>query len=105
MPRRFSTVESDDGRLLRERLRVLLDRHRAAGISLRVEYADPRWTLGAGVLRPDGGHAGVPGGLEDPIGIVFAGTELWPDLEPPPVLPIPPIPPSLRLAPNPETRR
>ena len=68
VPQRFSTLDSDDGRQLREPLRLLLDRHRAAGISLRVEYADPRWTLGTGVLRTT---------EDDPLGVVFAGTELW----------------------------
>jgi hypothetical protein len=68
VPQRFSTLDSDDGRQLREPLRLLLDRHRAAGISLRVEYADPRWTLGTGVLRTT---------EDDPLGVIFAGTELW----------------------------
>ena len=60
---------------LREPLRALLDRHRAAGISLRVEYADPRWTLGVGVVRDT---------ADDPLGVVVAGTELWTDDTPQP---------------------
>ena len=54
---------------------ALLDRHRAAGVHLRAEYADPRWTLGQGVVRGEAGDA---------LGVVVAGTELWPDGTPQP---------------------
>jgi hypothetical protein len=70
LPRRLSGLDDDAGTRLREPLRRLLDRHRAAGVDLRVEYADPRWTLGVGVVRDD---------VDDAIGTVLAGTELWPD--------------------------
>jgi len=73
LPRRLARLDDDAGSLLREPLRRLLDRHRAAGVTLRVEYADPRWTLGQGVVRSD---------EEDALGVVVAGTELWPDPDP-----------------------
>jgi hypothetical protein len=61
---------------LSERLRRLLDRHRAAGIHVYVCYADDRWSLGSGVLR-DTSSA-------DPLGTVISGTALWPDGTPQP---------------------
>ena len=70
LPRRLQGLDDDQGTALREPLRLLLDRHRAAGVDLRVEYADPRWTLGAGVVRD---------GEEEALGTVLSGTELWPD--------------------------
>ena len=61
----------DDGIALpvTERLRLLLDRHRAAGIQLSVAYAEDRWTLGDGLLRNPGST--------DPEGTVIVGTRLW----------------------------
>ena len=75
LPPRLAAVDDEAGTLLREPLRALLDRHRAAGISLRVEYADPRWTLGVGVVRDT---------ADDPLGVVVAGTGLWTDDTPQP---------------------
>ncbi len=75
LPRRLQAVDDDKGTRLREPLRRLLDRHRAAGVDVRVEYADPRWTLGSGVVREQADEA---------IGTVLAGTELWPDGTPQP---------------------
>jgi hypothetical protein len=75
LPRRFSVLDDDAGTRVREPLRRLLDRHRAAGVDVRVEYADPRWALGAGVVRDEPDEA---------IGTVLAGTELWPDGTPQP---------------------
>jgi hypothetical protein len=75
LPRRLMAVDDDKGSKLREPLRQLLDRHRAAGVDVRVEYADPRWTVGAGVVRDTEDEA---------IGTVVAGTELWPDGTPQP---------------------
>lgn len=75
LPRRLMAADDEKGSKLREPLRQLLDRHRAAGVDVRVEYADPRWTVGTGVVRD----------LEDEaIGTVVAGTELWPDGTPQP---------------------
>lgn len=70
LPRRLSTLDDEAGTVLRQPLRFLLDRHRAAGVDVRLEYADPRWTLGNGVVRDTEDQA---------IGTVLAGTELWPD--------------------------
>jgi hypothetical protein len=71
IPSRFSALDTDGEIPVRDRLRGLLDRHRAAGVHVRVEYADPRWVLGAGTLRNlDSTH---------PLGIVVAGTTLWAD--------------------------
>jgi hypothetical protein len=71
IPSRFSALDIDGEIPVRDRLRSLLDRHRAAGVHLRVEYADPRWVLGAGILRSlDSTH---------PLGVVVTGTTLWAD--------------------------
>jgi hypothetical protein len=75
LPQRLSVLDDEQGSRVREPLRVLLDRHRAAGVKLRVEYADSRWTLGVGVTRDD---------PDEHIGIVVAGTELWADGSPQP---------------------
>lgn len=75
LPRRLQVLDDDKGTKVREPLRRLLDRHRAAGVDVRVEYADPRWTLGVGVVRDEADEA---------IGTVLSGTELWPDGTPQP---------------------
>jgi len=75
LPRRLRAIDDETGTQLRQPLRLLLDRHRAAGVDVRVEYADPRWTLGAGVVRDTEDEA---------LGTVLAGTELWPDGTPQP---------------------
>lgn len=74
LPQRLSSLDDDVGSVLREPLRRLLDRHRAAGVSLRVEYADPRWLLGEGVVRTM---------EDDALGVILAGTQLWPDVPAP----------------------
>lgn len=75
LPRRLLSTDDESGGRIREPLRQLLDRHRAAGVDLRVEYADPRWTLGTGVVRDE---------TDEALGTVLAGTELWPDGTPQP---------------------
>jgi len=75
LPRRLQVLDDDKGTKLREPLRRLLDRHRAAGVDVRVEYADPRWKLGAGVVRDE---------TDEAVGTVLSGTELWPDGTPQP---------------------
>ena len=75
LPRRLDVLDDERGTRLRQPLRRLLGRHRAAGVDLRVEYADPRWTLGAGVVREE---------PDDAIGTVLSGTELWTDGTPQP---------------------
>jgi len=75
LPARLAGADDDAGTVLRRPLARLLDRHRAAGVEVRVEYADPRWTLGAGVVRTKPDEA---------LGVVVAGTQLWPDGTPQP---------------------
>ncbi|WP_405066993.1 hypothetical protein OG558_35915 [Kribbella sp. NBC_01510] len=70
LPQRFAAADDETGTLLRQPLTRLLDRHRAAGVDVRIEYADPRWSLGEGVVRA---------GADDALGVVLAGTQLWPD--------------------------
>jgi hypothetical protein len=72
LPMRLSTLDRPDEVPVRERLRTLLDRHRPAGVHAYVAYADPRWTLGSGVLRDLDSS--------EPLGVVVAGTTTW---EPP----------------------
>lgn len=74
LPGRLAAADDDAGTRLRAPLTRLLDRHRAAGVALRVEYADPRWRLGEGVLRDR---------EDDALGVVLDGTQLWPDDTPP----------------------
>jgi hypothetical protein len=80
LPPRLATVDAAAGTAgagqppLRDRLRALLDRHRAAGVHVYVEHADDRWMMGAGVLRE--------AGSEEPIGAVVLGTRLWPEATP-----------------------
>ena len=69
IPLRYSTLDVDGEVPVKERLRLLLDRHRAAGIHIYVEYADDRWTVPAGVLRD--------AGSSEPLGTVIVGTALW----------------------------
>lgn len=79
LPRRFETLDGSPGsgtEPIRERVRILLDRFRAAGVHVQVKYADDRWTLGTGILR-DNNSA-------EATGIVIAGTGLWPPSEPEP---------------------
>ena len=73
IPARFRRLDDGAALPVTERLRLLLDRHRAAGIALTVAYADDRWTLGEGLLRE--------GASTDAEGTVIVGTRLW---SPPP---------------------
>jgi hypothetical protein len=56
---------------VRELVRILLDRHRAAGVHVYVEFTDPRWVLGTGIVRDLDS--------DDALGIAVAGTEAWTD--------------------------
>lgn len=69
IPARFRSLDTDDALPANERLRLLLDRHRAAGIKLTVAYAEDRWTLGEGLLRDLGST--------EANGTVIVGTKLW----------------------------
>lgn len=70
IPPRFALLDVPDRLTATERLRMLIDRHRAAGVRVTVEYADPRWTLGAGILRSLDST--------NPVGLVVSGTTTWP---------------------------
>jgi hypothetical protein len=71
VPRRFSNLDAEGELPVTERLRALLDAHRAAGVHVYVRYADDRWTIGTGVVRELD--------ATDPRGLVVAGTTLWPE--------------------------
>ena len=73
LPRRFSSLDAEGSELIRERVRILLDRYRGAGIHVRVKYSDDRWTLGVGVTRDTESL--------DAMGTIVAGTRLWPTPE------------------------
>jgi hypothetical protein len=69
LPLEFQDLDQDGEVPVREVVRGLLDRHRSAGVHVYVEYADPRWTLGTGVLRDLD--------TDSALGVVVAGTETW----------------------------
>jgi hypothetical protein len=71
IPMRFYELDVDGELPVRERLRILLARHRAAGVHLACRYADERWTLGQGLVRDQD--------ATDPRGLVLLGTRLWHD--------------------------
>jgi len=77
LPEAFAALDGPDDPSLREVVRLLLDRHRAAGVHVYVEYADPRWVLGTGVVRDLVS--------DDALGQVVAGTEAWDDTTAQPV--------------------
>lgn len=72
IPQRFALLDAGspgDSLTVAERVRESLERFRPAGVEVRVDYADDRWTLGRGFA--------VEGGAEDPNLIVRGGTVLW----------------------------
>jgi hypothetical protein len=69
IPLRFGALDVAGEVPVNERLRLLLDRHRAAGIHVYVEYADDRWSLPGGIVRDVGSSA--------PLGTLIVGTALW----------------------------
>lgn len=70
IPQRFAALDVEGEVPVRERVRLVLDRYRAAGVHLYSKYADDRWSLGAGLIRDAGSG--------DPRGTVLVGTRLWP---------------------------
>ncbi len=73
LPQRFAALDDDAGSKLREPMRLLLDRHRAAGVHVYVTYADDRWVLGTGIVRELDS--------DDALGTLVSGTTLWPTSE------------------------
>ncbi len=71
LPREFQDLDEGGLEPLREVVRGGLDRFRAAGVHVYTEYADPRWTLGTGIVRELD--------TDDALGVVVAGTEAWED--------------------------
>ena len=77
LPRRFAELDGAVGAdgveriSVAERVRLLLDRYRAAGVHIYVRYADERWILGEGVLQDVLTSEG--------LGVVVGGTGLWND--------------------------
>jgi hypothetical protein len=73
LPQRYAALDDDAGSVLLEPLRLLLDRHRAAGVHVYVAYADDRWVLGTGVVRDNDS--------DDAVGTLVSGTTLWTSIE------------------------
>lgn len=71
IPSRFAALDGDEPGVL-ARVRAALERVRPAGVEVRVEYLDDRWTLGEGtVTAPD-----TP--MDDnPNNLLRGGTILW----------------------------
>jgi hypothetical protein len=69
LPMEFQELDEDDESPVREVVRGQLDRYRAAGVHVYTEYADPRWTLGTGIVRD--------ADTDSALGVVVAGTETW----------------------------
>ena len=71
LPFALQQLDREDEPTMKDVVRTLLDRHRAAGVHAYVEYADPRWILGTGLVRDLDS--------DDALGVVVAGTEAWTD--------------------------
>lgn len=71
LPMEYQDLDGGDESPIREVVRGQLDRYRAAGVHVYTEYADPRWTLGTGIVRTLETEAA--------LGVVVAGTETWAD--------------------------
>ncbi|MET0400159.1 MAG: hypothetical protein ABW277_25440, partial [Longimicrobiaceae bacterium] len=67
VPARFRGLFADGDEALR-RVRRALERHRPAGIDVRVEYLEDRWILGGGALTTGA----------DPLLDLRGGTTVWP---------------------------
>jgi hypothetical protein len=70
IPGRFEDLDVEGEVDIKERVRLALDRHRAAGVHAYVDYQSQSWVLGEGVIRD----------LDslDPLGVIIAGTALNP---------------------------
>ena len=71
IPPRFRVWRNEDeGALTLQAVSRAIERYRPVGVAVRVEFIEPRWTLGGGTL--------TSGADDDPIESLRAGTELWP---------------------------
>ena len=70
IPQRFTALDADGEPPVRERVRLFVERYRAAGVHVYAKYADDRWSIGSGLIRD----------LQstDPRGTVVVGTRMWP---------------------------
>ncbi|HEU0013978.1 MAG TPA: hypothetical protein VFQ45_09860, partial [Longimicrobium sp.] len=77
IPARFRALYPDEpeGAGALARVEEALERHRPAGVDVRVEYLEDRWVLGGGALG---------GATPDPLLGLRGGTELWPSPPTPP---------------------
>jgi hypothetical protein len=71
LPSRFRALDREGELTVRERVRLVLERYRAAGIHVYTEYADERWTLEEGSLPAEG--------EEQALRDFVLGTRLWSD--------------------------
>jgi hypothetical protein len=70
LPRRFESFDVTGQPPMTELVRRALERHRPAGVEVRVEYVDDRWILGASDV--------TAGAAADPILSLRGGSVLWP---------------------------
>jgi hypothetical protein len=69
LPRRFASFDVTGQPPMSELVRRALERHRPAGVEVRVEYVDDRWILGASDV--------TAGAAADPILSLRGGSVLW----------------------------
>lgn len=70
IPQRFAALDSGGESPVRERVRLFVERYRAAGVHIYAKYADDHWSIGSGLLRDLAST--------DPRGTVVVGTRVWP---------------------------
>ncbi len=75
LPRRFASFDVTGQPPMSELVRRALERHRPAGVDVRVEYVDDRWILGASDV--------TAGAAADPILSLRGGSVLWAPPAPP----------------------
>ncbi len=69
LPRRFASFDITGQPTMAELVRRSLERHRPAGVDVRVEYVDDRWILGSSDV--------TAGNSADPILSLRSGSVLW----------------------------
>ncbi len=76
LPRRFASFDITGQAAMSELVRRALERHRPAGVDLRVDYVDDRWVLGSSDV--------TAAGAADPILSLRGGSVLWTPAAPTP---------------------